>query len=182
MTNEINTEYIVQKARIAAEEVGADMVTVHGLLWEGRENLAKLIISLSSAILVGTITFSKGLLGSETSDPTCPSLLIISWALLFLSLACGIYSLWHANTLKTFRIRFLNSEPSIEKEASNLDSTLPKNELKEKIVAIVKKYSDASLNPLGTADKHATYSLNTSLVFFGLGLGSFLIYGALQVT
>ena len=61
MTSPINTEYIIQKARIAGQEVGADMVTVHSLLWEGRENLAKLIISLSSAIIVGTITFSGSL-------------------------------------------------------------------------------------------------------------------------
>jgi hypothetical protein len=182
VTDEINTEYIIQKARMAGESAGADMTTVHGLLWEGRENLAKLIISLSSAILVGTITFSGDLLGTLGATPTCPSLIIYSWALLFFSICTGLFSLWQANILKSFRIRFMNSEPALEKEAAQLNPALPPEELQEQIVAIVKKYSDASLNPLGPADRKAHYALNTALVLFGLGVGLFLIYGSLQVT
>lgn len=119
---EINTEYIVKQARYAGEEAGAKMLEVHGRLWEGRENLAKLIISLSSAMLVGTITFSGSLLGSNSSFTTCPNLLVTSWVLLFFTMSLGLLSLWHSNTLKSFRAMFFNSEPQIEEKASQLNS------------------------------------------------------------
>ncbi len=182
MPKEINTKYIVQQARYAGEEAGAKMVEVHGRLWEGRENLAKLIISLSSAMLVGTITFSSSLLGSNSAATSCPNLLVASWVLLFLSMCLGVLSLWHSNTLKSFRARFFNSEPDIEQEASQLNPEASQEELTQEILAIVKKYSDASLKPLGSADRNAHYSLNTALILFGLGVGAFLVFGALQVT
>jgi len=155
---------------------------VHGRLWEGRENLAKLIISLSSAMLVGTVTFSSTLLGSTSSATSCPNLLIISWSLLFLSMCLGILSLWHSNTLKSFRARFFNSEPKIEQEASKLDPEVSQEDSIKQILSIVKKYSDASLKPLGNADRNAHYSLNAALIIFSLGVGAFLFFGALQVT
>lgn len=182
MSNEINTKYIVQKARLAGEEAGAKMVEVHGRFWEGRENLAKLIVSLSSAMLVGTITFSGSLLGSNSAATTCPSLLVASWVLLFLSMCLGILSLWHSNTLKSFRARFFNAEPEIEQEASQLNPEASQEELTQEILSIIKKYSDASLEPLGSADRNASYSLNIALVLFGLGVGAFLSFGAILAT
>lgn len=182
MPKEIDTQSIVQLARSAGEGAGAKMVEVHGRLWEGRENLAKLIISLSSAMLVGTITFSSTLLGSNSSATSCPNLLIASWLFLFLSMCLGILSLWHSNTLKSFRARFFNSEPKIEQEASELDPEASQEDLTKEILSIIKKYSDASLEPLGSADRNAHYSLNAALVAFSLGVGVFLFFGALQVT
>lgn len=181
MPKEINKEYIVLQARSAGEEAGAKMAEVHGRLWEGRENLAKLIVSLSSAMLVGTITFSSSLITSNSPTPSSSGLIVLSWVLLFLSMCLGILSLWHSNTLKSFRARFFNSEPAIEQEASQLNPEASQEELTQGILAIVKKYSDSSLEPLGSADRNAHYSLNAALVLFGLGVGAFLVFGAIQV-
>lgn len=182
MANKINTDYIVEKASAAAEEVGEHMAKVHGQLWDGRENLSKLIVSLSSAMLVGTITFSGTLLGSGSEPTVCPVLITTSWVLLFLSMVLGLTSLWHSNTLKSFRVRFTNSEPDIIKEASKLDSNKTPEELMPEIVEIVKKYSDASVRPLGSADRLSHYSLMASLLVFGLGVGAFLLFGTMQIT
>ncbi len=179
---QINTDHIVRQARMVGEEAGAKMAEVHGRLWEGRENLAKLIVSLSSAMLVGTITFSSSFLEANSTTTVCPQLLIISWSLLYGSMCLGLLSLWHSNTLKSFRARFFNSEPSIAQDASQLNPTSNPEELAPQILAIVKKYADASLAPLGGADRNSTYSLNAALIVFGLGVGSFLLFGALQLT
>ena len=182
MQKEIDTKSIVQLARSAGEGAGAKMVEVHGRLWEGRENLAKLIISLSSAMLVGTITFSSTLLSSSSGVTSWPDLLLISWFLLYLSMCLGILSLWHSNTLKSFKARFFNSEPEIKQEASELNPEMSQEDLTKEILSIIKKHSDAALKPLGSADRIAHYSLNAALVIFSLGVGAFLFFGALQVT
>ncbi|MDH5784132.1 MAG: hypothetical protein OEZ16_00820 [Chromatiales bacterium] len=182
MPKEIDTKYIVQQARYAGEEAGAKMAEVHGRLWEGRENLAKLIVSLSSTMLVGTITFSSSFLGSNAANTSYPNLLIISWVVLFLSMCLGIVSLWHSNTLKSFRARFFNSEPAMKQEAEQLNPEASQEELIQGVLSIVKKYSDSALEPLASADRIAHYSLGGALVLFGLGVGSFLFFGALQVT
>jgi hypothetical protein len=179
---EINTDYIVQKARLAGEKAGAQMAEVHGRWWEGRENLAKLIISLSSVMLVGTITFSSNLVGPNSTTPLCPSLLVTSWVLQFTAMCLGILSLWHSNTLKSFRARFFNSENNIKEEVAQLNSELPAEKLTIQIFAIIKKYSDSSLAPLESADRRSQNSLNAALVTFGMGVGVFLVFGAIQVT
>jgi hypothetical protein len=179
---EIDTRYIVQQARYAGEEAGAKMAEVHGRLWEGRENLAKLIVSLSSTMLVGTITFSNSFLGSNATNTSCPNFLISSWVVLFLSMCFGILSLWHSNTLKSFRARMFNSEAAMKQEVVQLNSESSQEELMQGVLSIVKKYSDAGLEPLGSADRNAHYSLSGALVLFGLGVGAFLFFGAMQVT
>jgi hypothetical protein len=182
MPAEINTKEIVRQARLAGDTAAAKMLEVHGRLWEGRENLAKLIISLSSAILTGTITFSSTILDITKSSATCTKLIIVSWVFLFFSICFGILSLWHSNTLKSFRARFFNSEPEIKEDAAKLNPETNREELVNQVLIIVKKYSDAALAPLGSADKCANNFLNAALILFSLGLGAFLIFGALQVT
>ena len=182
MEKKIDTDYIVQLASAAAKEVNEEMSEIHGRVWDGREDLAKLLISLSSAILVGTVTFSGSLLKVGSDQASCPSLIILSWFLLFLSLSAGLFSLWHSNTLKSFRARFTNSEPDIAREAEQLDPLKAPEDLMPEIMVIIRKYSDLSVQPLGNADKNSSYSLMAALITFGLGVGTFLIFGALQIT
>jgi len=182
MANKIDTNYVVQLASTAAKEVSEEMSEIHGGVWDGREDLAKLLISLSSAILVGTVTFSGSLLKVGSDQASCPSLIVLSWALLFLSLSAGLFSLWHSNTLKSFRARFTNSEPEIAKEAAQLDPKKDPEQLKLEIMVIIKKYSDKSVQPLGNAEKFSSNSLMVALITFGLGVGAFLLFGAIQIT
>jgi len=182
MTDQIDPDYVSKTARAAAEEVSAEMQEVHGPLWEARENLAKLAVSLSSAILVGTITFSGGLVGSAAPSATCPILVIVSWSLLFVSLVAGVVSLWFSTTFKSFRVRLTNAEPELVASAEKLDSTLPPEELQQELIKLVVKYANAGSKPVGRADTGARVTLIASLLSFGLGVGVFLWFGALQVT
>lgn len=182
MPDRIDTQYVAETARAAAEEVSAEMQEVHGPLWDARESLAKLVVSLSSAILVGTITFSGDLIGSSSLTANCPILVVISWFLLFLALVSSVMSLWFSTNLKSFRVRLTNAEPALEESAKNIDPLLPPDELQLKLVELVAKYANAGSVPLGRADVGARWSLNISLISFSLGVGVFLWFGALQVT
>jgi hypothetical protein len=181
MSDEIDTDYVSTTARAAAMEVASEMQEVHGPLWEARENLAKLAVSLSSAILVGTITFSGGLVGSTAPSATCPILVITSWSLLFVSLVAGVISLWFSTTFKSFRVRLTNAEPALIESAGKLDPSLPPEKLQQELVKLVVNYANAGSKPVGRADTGARVSLVTSLISFGLGVGVFLWFGALQV-
>lgn len=182
MSDQIDTQYISRTARAAGEEVAAEMQDIHGPLWEARENLAKLVVSLSSAILVGTITFSGGLIGSSTASATCPGLVIISWSLLFVALCAGVVSVWFSTNLKSFRVRLTNAEPDFVENAGKLDPSLTAEQLKKEIVQLVLKYANSATKPIGRAETGSRHSLTVSLVSFGLGVGVFLWFGALQVT
>lgn len=182
MPDQINTEYVAETARKAAEEVSSEMQEVHGPLWEARENLAKLVVSLSSAILVGTITFSGALIGSTGPEATCPILVILSWSLLFIALSSGVVSLWFSTSLKSFRVRLTNAESSLVESAGKIDPSLPPEALQEDLVKLVAAYANAGSKPVGRADAGARYALVMSLASFGLGVGVFLWFGALQVT
>ncbi len=181
-TTRINTDHIVETAKNAGAEVSKEITEVHGPIWEGQENLAKLIISLSSAMLVGSVTFSGSLVGNNGSPPDSPLLLILSWILLFLTMCSAGLSLWFSLTLKGFRARLTNAEPSLKKGAEKIDPNLTPEQITEKSVELVRAYANAATNPIGSADNGARYSLNISLVFFCLGLGIFLWFGALQIT
>ena len=181
-SKKIDTDYIVETAKNAGAEVSKEIAEVHGPIWEGQENLAKLIISLSSAMLVGTITFSANLVGDEGSRTNCPQLLIGSWILLFLTICLAGMSLWFAVTLKSFRARLTNAEPFLHSGAQTIDPDLSPEQITDKCIELVKEYAGAATKPLGRADNGARYSLNASLVFFCLGLAVFLWFGALQIT
>ena len=89
MPDQIDTQYIAETARAATEGVSAEVQEVHGPLWDARESLAKLVVSLSSASLT----------------TNCPILVVISWFLLFLALISSVISLWFSTNLKSFRVR-----------------------------------------------------------------------------
>jgi len=173
-----DVQLIIDDIRSAASKGAEEMAAVHGKLWEDREGLAKLIISLSSTILVATIIFSSNFLGQNVTTTSYPSIIVLSWTLLYLSMCFVILSLWHSNNLKSFRARLFNFEPALRNELYQMDDIADEGELNSRIKSIVKKYIHASLKPLETADRCAYYSYNIAIVLFVLGVGAFLVFGA----
>lgn len=182
MSNRIDTHYVTETARAAAAEVASEVNEVHGPLWEARENLSKLLVSLSSGILVGTITFSGELMGVGNAAPVCSALVVVSWSMLFFSLISAILSLWFSTTFKSFMVRFTNAEPALLASLRHVDASMPVEELKEHLVDEIAKMARAASQPLGYADTGARISLIASLFLFSAGVGVFLWFGALQVT
>ena len=178
----IDKSEVIGRARQAGREVGKEIAEVHGPIWEGQENLAKLIISLTSAILVGSVTFSGDLVGMGSSSAQCPMLLVSSWIILYLAMCSAGLTLWLSLTLKSFRARLTNAEPSLKEQAEAIDPNLTPEKILEKSVGIVRRYANSVTEPIGRADCGTRYSLNVSLILFCLGLGLFLWFGSLQIT
>jgi hypothetical protein len=101
--------------------------------------------------------------------------------LFFVSICSALLTVWYAGTFQTLRARFVNLEPQLKEEASKIQADTPE-ELIQKSMGIVKKYSDASLYAMQPADEKTTFFTGAALATFCLGLAAFIVCGALQVT
>jgi len=181
MTLQVNADYVAKQASAAAGEIVTEIEKVHGPIWASRQDLCKLIISLASAVLVGTITFAEKIVDLNNALPCVGLILVVSWLLFFASACSALLTVWYAGTFQTLRARFVNLEPQLKEEASKIQVRTPE-ELVNKSMDIVKKYSDAALNAMKPADERTALFTGAALVTFCLGLAAFIVCGALQVT
>jgi len=176
----VDPERLASKARDIGRETAEEIVAVHGPLWKARDDLTKLVLSLATAILAGTISFSSSIL-NQTSSSFASLALIFCWFLMLIAICCGLASLWSANTLQSFRVRFTNAEPHIKAEARKIEAS-SEDEVMSAISDIIKRYSEEALNPLGPADVRAKYMSLAALVLFASSLGVFIVVGGILVT
>ena len=163
----------------AAKELAAEIQEAHGPMWAHRLEFGKLLIGLSSAILAGAITFSGSFLNPTTGLARYPMILILSWVMFLFAIGFSLVTWWRHMDLLSFMPRLVNSGPQIREELSALD-TKSESHVQE-IMSIVAKYSDQSLEPLGSADRSMSRTSKLSFVSFCLGLALFIVFGALQL-
>ncbi len=178
MTDQINQDYLEQHAEDTGRDIVKKINEVYGPQWQHRLDLAKLMVSLNSIIIVGTITFSGSLI--QTSGVKGPTwLVILSWVLFFLSLISALGSLWAHTELLSFHARWVNTMPKLRERFGTLDPTSPN--LFDEILSIIGQESNEALQPSGTADIWSKRLLNSCFVLFVLGLLFFLVFGAFQL-
>ncbi|PHS76131.1 MAG: hypothetical protein COB19_02195 [Porticoccus sp.] len=174
----INRDYLEQNAEDTGRDIVAKINEVHGPQWKHRLELTKLMVSLTSAILVGTITFSGTLIQSKV--PQNPSwLLILSWALILASLIAALGSFWAHSNLLSFHPRWVNSMPTLRSRFEKLKPNSPN--LVQDILDIIGQESIKALEPVGKADIWSNRLLKSSFATFVVGLICFLIFGACQI-
>ena len=148
-----------ENVRKAPEEIES----VHGPYWNARYELAKNIVSLSSASLVLTVTFSKSVVGTNNVG-AWKYLLIGSWLAFLLSLIAAVSCLWISIELKSFGARLFNVRAKIREAIERFD--LSKSNPTDEIEALLL----AALSPMGTVDERAGRLLRASLVLFIVAL------------
>ncbi len=161
-----------------ARNLKAKVEEVHGPYWKSRADLAKLLISLSSAILATTITFSEMLL-KGLPGASCPILVVVSWSLLLLSLLLGVACVWFDGIFMTFHPRFLNMGSELDDRFKMID--LKSSDAPTKVTNALKEISDNALAPIARADRWAFRALIAALVSFAAALGALIVFGSTQV-
>jgi hypothetical protein len=146
-----------------------DIESVHGPYWNARYELAKNVVSLSSASLVFTITFSKSVIDTATVG-VWKYLLFGSWLAFLLSLISAVSCLWISIKLKSFGARLFNQRAKIREAIEQFDISKPNptNEIERLLLT--------ALSPMQPVDKWAGRLLHASLILFIVALallGSF---------
>ncbi len=178
---EVDTKTVVPAVRAAGDQTAERMRQVHGPYWSSRLDVCKSVLTITSAVLVGTISFSSSLLGPGKQTLSWPCFLYSTWLLFVISICAGIYALWNLYQLNTFHATFNNKSPELEAALNAIGPRVTPEELTAEIDKVVGKITNESAKPLHAADKSSHNGLKTQLITFGIGICLFFIFGVLQV-
>lgn len=144
-------------------------------IWNFRVEYAKLLISLCSIILVGSITFSSSIFKIGSGIMHAPWLLVVSWSLIFFSLLFGLVCVWlHINCLN-FKNNLFSLIPDLT-DIFGIPGMYP--EVFSKKVSNIMKSN--AFGPMLKANKLAYILIKISIACFSFGLVTFIIFGTLQ--
>ena len=178
---EFDIEVISSALEGTIDDTVAKMTRVHGPYWNSRIDVSKTVLTITAAVLVGTISFSSSLLGPGKSVLQFQGALFVSWVLFMLSGFAALYAFWHIYKLNSRHVLLSNTKPNIEKKLNEVGSKQTEGELKLELDKILIKMVNESLSPLAESDQHSHYALACQLVTFALGLLAFLVFGVAQV-
>jgi hypothetical protein len=140
--------------------------------WEARKDIAKTLISLSSATLVFTITFSQSVIKPDTPYHWRYAILVC-WLSFVLSLVCALASLWFSMTLSSLPLLMEMQTDKLKEAAKKALATADPAPL-----------SAVSLEPFTKVtqqENKALWLLRLSALFYGLALSVFVILGVRQL-
>jgi hypothetical protein len=152
----------------------AEVIELYRPEWKERRETTKTLVSLSSASLIFSVTFSGSIIKPWTPLSWRYSLLIC-WVSLACSLACAISSLWFSMSLDTLpALIHISRKQTIEKiktaiQEPNFGDTQ------------AKQFIGEHTRKLGRQDGIARWSLRASLAFFVLALVVLTIVGVQQL-
>ena len=178
---EVDTKSVVPAVRAAGDQTAERMRQVHGHYWNSCLDVCKTVLTITSAILVGTISFSSSLLGPGKQALSWPCLLYSSWLFFVVSICAGIYALWNLYQINTFHATFNNKAPELEAALDAIGPRETPEELTAEIDLIVRRITNESASPLQTADISSHNGLKSQLFSFAMGIISFFIFGVLQI-
>ena len=178
---EIETEKVLPAIQKAGDATAERMRYVHGPYWSSRLDVCKVVLTITTAVLAGTISFSGSLLGPGKEALDYPLFLFAAWLMFIGSLNASLYALWHLYQLNRFHVVFNNKSPELEEAIKRIGPRETVDELVQGLNNIVVQITNSSAELLSTADKHSHNALMVQLITFGLGIIFFSIFGVMQV-
>jgi hypothetical protein len=169
-------EKIVESFEQTLDEVVGKIDRVHGPLWEARNDVIRNIVAVGSAIFAGTITFSESILTGKSDIEIW--FVLLSWTLMLLSIAAGVFVLWQSLTLRSLYPKLFNQSKELGKLIAKLDFQSPN--IREQFQGIATQVIDPPFKTIGTSDRVAHWSSQVCLVFFFVSLLFFLIFAILR--
>jgi hypothetical protein len=163
--NELTPNDLLKKYEKVTKETSDEMFSTHGPYWKARGDLARLLITLSSAILALTITFVPDVL----SNCILPVSILIEWMLLIIVVASCIGSLWFTMEITAIYIHFVNQGPMVQKTLE--DGALNKEK------GILTEYINNPFKDVSKNDKKAWRLLKIGMICFLISLIMLCIIG-----
>lgn len=178
MTSNPQPEEVIAAQNLSVDQVIDKIDRVHGLYWKSRYDFINLLITINTAIIAGTVTFSSSFLGT-TGTTQYINLLFVAWGLLFISLISCVFAIWFSIQLYLFYPRYFNTKDKLEEKIKALDSE--SDNYQQEIVTLFQSTISDAVQPVGKSDSRTDAASKTSLATLVAGLGFFLFFGGIQV-
>jgi hypothetical protein len=150
--------------------------------WAERREIAKTLISLASAALIFTITFSSSII-----TPTTPRFwrysVLVCWAAFICSLVCALGSLWFSMGLSSLPVLIDERSNAIADATRTAVKTAMESRLRlsAEDAAPVTAIFEEQLTKVAREDLAAYWLLRASLLCFGIALLILTIIGIRQL-
>jgi hypothetical protein len=178
---ELNLKEIMPRLDKAMDETAQKMAEVHGPYWNSRLDVSKVVLTITAAVLIGTISFSSSLIGPSKVGLVYPCVLFASWGLFVISGISSLYAMWNLYKLNAHHILLINRQPMIEQELNNIGLKDSPEELKKELDQTILSITTKTLTPLKSCDQNSHYALAVQLLSFAVSLLMFMIFGVLQI-
>ncbi|EHN70765.1 hypothetical protein [Aliivibrio fischeri] len=178
---ELDIEKVQPVVSKTITDTAEKMATVHGTFWENRADVCKALLTITSAVLVGTISFSGSLLGPGKQEVVYSTALITAWVLFVLSIISAVISLWFSYQLSSYKVQFFNSKGVIAERLRTVGGQQNAKKLKGALDEAVLDLTSQTISSLSSYDKWSHYAVASQLSLFILGIISFLVFGIAQV-
>lgn len=171
---------VVQAIREAGQSTADKIRQVHGRYWDSRLDLCKVVLTISTAVLAGTVSFSSSLIGPGKAGLVCPLLIISSWFLLVISICAALVALWYIYQLNTFSVVFFNKTPEIEEAVDSIGKQESPQEFVSEVGKVIVNVTNSVANPMHNYDKYSHCAVATQFISFWFAILVFVIFGVLQ--
>ena len=163
------------------DEAAKKISTVHGPYWNSRLDVSKVVLTITAAVLVGTVSFSSSLIGPGKEDLQWQWSLFLSWGLFLISGAASVYAMWHLYKLNAYHVLLTNRQPYLEKKLKEIGPRNDEAQLKREIDRKILSITNETLSPLALSDKYSHRLLAIQLGSFVTALLVFIIFGIAQI-
>ncbi|WP_274025987.1 hypothetical protein [Vibrio parahaemolyticus] len=174
------SEITEKEARAAAKrtlELTADkMFSVHDIFWQSRIDVCKAIVTLTSAVLVGTISFSSALFTGS-----CTVFLLLAWGFFTLSIVSSTVALWFSYKLSSYKVLFFNKNNDFQQKLVAALSHERNEDRNTAIEGLVKELTEQVIDTLGSYDRVSHWAVLIQFVLFVAGILNFALFGLVKV-
>lgn|GEM_PF-6645505 len=158
----MNSEDIFNKLEHVTNETLEELDKVHGPYWKSRNDLAKLIITVSAGILALTTTFASNI----PSESIAFAFIVAEWFFLIMSVSASMGSLWYTMQITAVRVHFVNQGPEIKEQIGITFKHDPSEAEKE----VFGKLATGPFKSLGKNDAKAWLLLRFGMASFVISL------------
>jgi hypothetical protein len=152
------------------EETAAKITTTFKTQWDVRNDVARTLLTLSSAVLVSSISLSSHITNHKW-------LLAVCWATLLLAIISAIDTIWFSLGLFSLPATIFNIRSKLQQRMKNFDIEHRDREVDQ----IINEFVARRISSMDKLDRRAMKPLKVSISMFLIGLLCTGVIGWLQL-
>ena len=115
----ITLDEMFKKQDASVKTIQSEIREIHGPVWAAKGDLAKILITLNSAIFGAVVAFSKGIF--EGASQAEVQLVLIALLALIISLVGSLFTIGSKINIEGMHVRYFNQRQVIRAESQKLE-------------------------------------------------------------